>query len=61
MCFRLKRIQLRDLDPPKGAADIMRTERKLSYDLYYVKHRSFPLDVIIALKTARALVSFSGK
>jgi lipopolysaccharide/colanic/teichoic acid biosynthesis glycosyltransferase len=53
--------QLRDLDPPKGAADIMRTERKLSYDLYYVKHRSFPLDVIIALKTARALVSFSGK
>lgn len=53
--------QIRDYDAPKGAADVMRTERKLSYDLYYLKHRSFVLDIVIALKTLRALLSFSGK
>ncbi len=53
--------QLRHIDPPKGGADIMRTERKLSYDLHYVKERSFSMDMVIALKTARALASFSGK
>ncbi|MDP2704133.1 MAG: sugar transferase [bacterium] len=32
---------------------------KLSYDLFYVKHRSFPLDLVLLLKTLRYLfVSF---
>lgn len=32
---------------------------KLSYDLFYVRHRSFPLDVVLLLKTLRYLfVSF---
>lgn len=53
--------QIRDYDAPKGAADVERTARKLSYDLYYLKHRSFVLDLVIALKTLRALLSFSGK
>ncbi len=53
--------QIRDYDAPRGAADVERTKRKLSYDLYYLKHRSFGLDIVIALKTIRALVSFSGK
>lgn len=53
--------QIRDMDAPKGAADVERTARKLSYDLYYLKHRSFVLDLVIALKTLRALLSFSGK
>lgn len=53
--------QIRDYDAPKGAADVERTSRKLSYDLYYLKHRSFTLDMVIALKTLRALLSFSGK
>ena len=47
-------------DAPRGAADVERTTRKLSYDMYYLKHRSFPLDMAIALKTVRALLSFSG-
>lgn len=53
--------QIRDYDAPKGGADVERTARKLSYDLYYLKHRSFTLDLVIALKTLRALLSFSGK
>lgn len=52
--------QIHDYDAPRGAADVMRTQRKLSFDLYYLKHRSFGLDLAIALKTLRALLSFSG-
>lgn len=52
--------QIYDYDAPRGAADIERTRRKLSYDMYYLKHRSFGLDLAIALKTLRALLSFSG-
>jgi lipopolysaccharide/colanic/teichoic acid biosynthesis glycosyltransferase len=52
--------QIHDFDAPRGPADIERTERKLSFDLYYVKHRSFGLDFAIALKTLRALFSLSG-
>ena len=43
-----------------GPADVARTRRKLSFDLYYLKHRSFGLDLAIATKTIRALLSFSG-
>lgn len=53
--------QIFDYDAPRGAADIERTRRKLSLDLYYLRHRSFTLDMAIALKTLRALASFSGK
>jgi lipopolysaccharide/colanic/teichoic acid biosynthesis glycosyltransferase len=53
--------QIRDMDAPKGGADVDRTRRKLSYDLYYLKHRSPGLDLAIALKTLRALATFSGK
>lgn len=52
--------QIYDYDAPRGGADVERTRRKLSYDMYYVKHRSFGLDLAIALKTLRALFSFSG-
>ncbi|HEY0010900.1 MAG TPA: sugar transferase [Candidatus Paceibacterota bacterium] len=52
--------QIYDYDAPRGAADVPRTRRKLSYDLYYLKNRSFGLDMAIALKTLRALASFSG-
>ena len=52
--------QIHDTDPPKGGADIPRTRRKLSFDLYYLKHRSFALDLAVALKTLRTLLSFSG-
>lgn len=52
--------QIYDHDAPRGGADIARTARKLSYDIYYMKHRSFGLDMAIALKTLRALASLSG-
>ncbi len=52
--------QIHDFDAPRGPADVVRTERKLSFDLYYLKHRSFGLDLAIAVKTLRALLSFSG-
>lgn len=53
--------QIHDYDAPRGGADVPRTRRKLSFDLYYLTHRSFGLDLIIALKTVRALASLSGK
>jgi lipopolysaccharide/colanic/teichoic acid biosynthesis glycosyltransferase len=52
--------QIHDYDAPRGGADVVRTRRKLSFDLYYLKHRSFGLDLAIALKTLRALASISG-
>ena len=45
---------------PHHGLDIELTRRKLSYDLYYVKNRSFWLDVKIALKTVKVLLSRSG-
>ena len=33
---------------------------RLSYDLYYIKNRSFMLDLNIALKTIRKLLSLTG-
>ncbi|MFH0804131.1 MAG: sugar transferase [Candidatus Zambryskibacteria bacterium] len=52
--------QLYHTDPPKVVADAEKTRRKLSYDLYYIKNRSFMLDLKIALKTIKALMSRSG-
>jgi len=52
--------QIHDYDAPRGGADVVRTRRKLSFDLYYLKHRSFGVDLAIAVKTFRALLSFSG-
>ena len=52
--------QLHHYDAPKGAADVAKTRVKLSYDLYYLKHHSFGLDLAIAVKTVRALLAFSG-
>ncbi|MEK7669417.1 MAG: exopolysaccharide biosynthesis polyprenyl glycosylphosphotransferase [Patescibacteria group bacterium] len=52
--------QLYHNDPPKVNADSEKTRRKLSYDLYYIKNRSFMLDLKIALKTIKALLSRNG-
>jgi exopolysaccharide biosynthesis polyprenyl glycosylphosphotransferase len=41
-------------------ADITGAATKLSYDLYYLKHRSLALDTWIMLKTFRVLLSRSG-
>ena len=46
-------------DPHHGS-DVEATRQKLSYDLYYLKHRSIVLDVTIALKTIKKLLTRSG-
>jgi lipopolysaccharide/colanic/teichoic acid biosynthesis glycosyltransferase len=33
----------------------------LSYDLYYVKHQSLSLDLIIMARTVMAVLSLSGR
>ena len=45
---------------PHHAADVSETKVKLSYDLYYLKNRSLFLDLKIALKTIKILLSRSG-
>ncbi len=45
---------------PHHGLDVGETKNKLSYDLYYVKNRSFLLDLKIALKTIRTLLSRAG-
>lgn len=52
--------QLYQKDPPKVSADAEKTRRKLSFDLYYIKNRSLMLDIKIALKTLKTLISRSG-
>jgi len=46
--------------PHHGKA-VEETREKLSYDLYYVKNRSFPLDLKIILRTIQTLASRSGR
>ncbi|HEY4501558.1 MAG TPA: sugar transferase [Candidatus Paceibacterota bacterium] len=41
---------------PHHKAAVMDTRDKLSYDLYYLKHRSLLLDITIAVKTIRRLL-----
>jgi lipopolysaccharide/colanic/teichoic acid biosynthesis glycosyltransferase len=53
--------QLYHKDPPKYDLGVEQTRDKLSYDLYYIKNRSFLLDVKIALKTIKELVSRRGR
>ncbi len=50
-----------DEHPHHGDPDnIRKTKDKLSYDLYYIQHRSLALDVKIALRTLQTLLSRSG-
>ena len=41
---------------PHHATDVMATKMKLSYDLFYLKHRSFTLDLSICIKTIRRIL-----
>jgi lipopolysaccharide/colanic/teichoic acid biosynthesis glycosyltransferase len=45
---------------PHHGIDIEATRNKLSYDLFYIKNRSFALDVIIGLKTIKTMLSREG-
>ena len=48
--------QLYHHSDPHHAAAVEETRAKLSYDLYYLKHRSLILDLTIALKTIRRVL-----
>ncbi len=52
--------QIRQKTPPKFGAEIDATTQKISYDLFYIKHRSFVLDILIALQTIRELILSKG-
>jgi len=45
---------------PHHGTEVEATREKLSYDLYYLKHRSLLLDVTIVLKTIKKLFTRSG-
>lgn len=46
---------------PHHGADVAETKTKLAYDLYYIKHRSIFLDLLIALRTIQIIISRVGK
>lgn len=52
--------QINNYDVPRGGIDVERTEAKLSFDLYYLKHRSLLLDVQIVLKTITTILMRTG-
>lgn len=52
--------QINEYEVPRNGVDVDRTITKLSFDLYYLKHRSFLLDLEIALKTIKTLLVRSG-
>lgn len=45
---------------PKFGLSTEATRNKLSYDIYYLKHRSFLLDISLTLKTIKNLLAKSG-
>ena len=46
---------------PHHGIDTEETKNKLSYDLYYIKNRSLLLDIKIALRTLKTLLSLAGR
>jgi len=52
--------QINNFDVPRAGVDLERTISKLSYDLFYLKQRSFLLDIQIALKTVATIIMRTG-
>ena len=52
--------QINQESHPHHSAHVSLTKEKLTYDIYYIKNRSFWLDIKIALKTIKSLLSRSG-
>lgn len=52
--------QIRHDRHPHGGADVVETKNKLSYDLFYLHHRSFLLDLYILFQTARTVLFEKG-
>ncbi len=53
--------QLHHQAHPHHGTDVTETKVKLSYDLYYLKHRSIFLDLLIGLRTIQIILSRVGK
>lgn len=53
--------QIKHASPPKFKLDVEATTNKLSYDLYYLKHRSFLLDMEITLRTIKILLARASR
>ncbi len=53
--------QVYQKEAPHHETNLKLTREKLSYDLFYIKNRSFIIDLKIALKTVKTLVSRVGK
>jgi lipopolysaccharide/colanic/teichoic acid biosynthesis glycosyltransferase len=53
--------QIKHASPPKLRLDVEATKNKLSYDLYYLKHRSFLLDMEIVLRTIKILIARASR
>ena len=45
---------------PHHGTDVAETKEKLSYDLFYFRHRSFMLDVFVILQTIRIVLTARG-
>lgn len=52
--------QLKHDRHPHHGTDIVETKQKLSFDLYYLKHRSLFLDLFILLQTIRVMLTARG-
>ncbi len=52
--------QLYHHQDPHHGTDVEATRMKLSYDLYYLKHRSLVLDLMVILKTIRRILTRSN-
>ena len=52
--------RVRHVGDPHHGADIEETKNKLSYDLYYMKHRSLLFDVNVILQTVKFLLGARG-
>lgn len=53
--------QIKHASPPKFSVNVEATKKKLSYDLYYLKHRSFLLDLMVVLRTIKIILSRAGR
>ncbi len=52
--------QVHQHDAPKFGVNIEQTNTKVAYDMYYLEHSNFMLDIAIILKTFKVLLSKSG-
>jgi len=53
--------QIKHASPPKFQLDVAATGNKLSYDLYYLKHRSLLLDLQIVIRTVKIFLVWASR